>query len=79
MRSHKEYLSKQMQDPDFADAYNALALQYQIARAIIASTIQSGLPQSNIGRLESGTLNPTVPTLEKVAAGLGKKLEVSST
>lgn len=86
MRSHKDYVKEQLKNPEFAEAYEALDAQYQIARAIIAARLQSGmtqaelaqkaaLPQSNISRLESGTFNPTVQTLEKVAAGLGKKLE----
>jgi predicted transcriptional regulator len=88
MRSHKDYLNEQLKNPEFAAAYEALKPQYQIARAIIAARLESGLtqaelaekaalPQSNISRLESGTFNPTVQTLEKVAAGLGKKLEVN--
>jgi predicted transcriptional regulator len=86
MRSHKDYLNEQLKNPEFAAAYEALEPQYQIARAIIAARLESGmtqaelaekvsLSQSNISRLESGTFNPTVQTLEKVAAGLGKKLE----
>ncbi|HHU02767.1 MAG: helix-turn-helix domain-containing protein [Christensenellales bacterium] len=85
MRSHNDYLEEQLKNPDFAAAYEALEPQYQIARAIIAARLESGmtqaelakkaeLPQSNISRLESGNFNPTVQTLEKVAAGLGKKL-----
>ena len=88
MRSHKDYLNEQLKNPEFAADYEALEPQYQIARAIIAARLESGLtqaelaekaalPQSNISRLESGTFNPTVQTLEKVAAGLGKKLEVN--
>ena len=86
MRSHKDYLNEQLKNPEFAAAYEVLEPQYQIARAIIAARLESGmtqaelaekvsLSQSNISRLESGTFNPTVQTLEKVAAGLGKKLE----
>ena len=86
MRSHKDYLNEQLKNPEFAAAYEALEPQYQIARAIIAARLESGmtqaelaekvsLSQSNISRLEPGTFNPTVQTLEKVAAGLGKKLE----
>lgn len=85
MRSHKDYLKEQLQNPEFVAAYKALEPQYQLARAIIAARIKAGmtqaelaerasLPQSNISRLESGPINPTVRTLEKVAAGLGKKL-----
>ena len=90
MRSHRDYLQEQLKNPEFAEAYQALEPQYQIARAIITARLEAGLtqaelaqkaalPQSNISRLESGTINPTVQTLEKVAAGLGKKLELRFT
>ena len=88
MRSHKDYLNEQLKNPEFAAAYEVLEPQYQIARAIIAARLESGmtqaelaekvsLSQSNISRLESGTFNPTVQTLEKVATGLGKKLTLN--
>ena len=88
MQSHRDYLNEQLKDPAFAAAYEALEPQYQIARAIIAARLKAGLtqqelaaradlPQSNISRLESGTINPTIQTLEKVAKGLDKRLELN--
>ena len=35
-----------------------------------------GTRQSNISRLESGTYNPSLGFLQKVASAMGKKLEV---
>ena len=32
--------------------------------------------QSNIARLESGTYNPSIKMLNRIARGLGKKLEI---
>ena len=35
-----------------------------------------GIRQSNISRIENGTCSPTVATLQKIAAGMGKKLRI---
>ena len=37
---------------------------------------KTGIRQSNISRIENGNCSPTVETLEKIAEGLGKKLEI---
>ena len=36
-----------------------------------------GMKASNLCRLENGNGNPSVATLEKIARGLGRKLEIS--
>ena len=38
---------------------------------------KSGVRQSNISRIESGSCSPTVATLQALAEGLGKKLVIS--
>lgn len=38
----------------------------------------SGVKQSAIARLERGTINPTIETIQKILAPLGKKLAVVS-
>ena len=37
---------------------------------------KTGIRQSNISRIESGASSPTVDTLARIAAGLGKKLKI---
>ena len=37
---------------------------------------KTGIRQSNISRIESGTSSPTIDTLSRIAAGLGKKLVI---
>ena len=37
---------------------------------------RTGIRQSNISRIESGVTSPTVTTLARLAAGLGKKLKI---
>ena len=79
------YLQKQLQDPEFAAEYERTRPEFEVMRAIIGARIESnmtqkelaeksGIRQSNISRIENGTSSPTVDTLQRLAAGMGKKL-----
>lgn len=87
MSDFREYLKKQIDDPDFKAEYEAMRPDYEAIRAVIAARLESnmtqaelaektGIRQSNISRIESGTSSPTVDTLARIAAGLGKKLKI---
>lgn len=88
MSDLKKYLEKQLNnDPDFTEEYEAQRPEFEAMRAIIAARIacnmtqkelaeKSGLRQSNISRIESGAASPTVDTLSRIAAGLGKQLKI---
>lgn len=67
--------------------YDALQPEYDAVRAVISARLachmtqkeladKSGLRQSNISRIESGSASPTVDTLARIAAGLGKQLKI---
>lgn len=82
------YLAEQMKDPEFAAEYEALEAQYAFARQVIAARIEAGITQAelakrvgtsqaNISKLEHGTLNPSFDMARRVAAGLGKRLNVT--
>lgn len=83
----ERFLNEQMQDPKFAAEYEALQPEYEAIRAVIGARIEShmtqkqlaektGIRQSNISRIENGTSSPTVETLARIAAGMGKKLKI---
>ena len=85
MRDFDEFLREQMEEPEFRDEYEALAPRYAIIRQIVRERIENkmsqkelaeriGVTQSNISRLESGSYNPSLAFLQKVAKGLGKEL-----
>lgn len=87
MSDFREYLKKQMDDPDFKAEYEAMRPDYEAIRAVIAARLESnmtqaelaektGIRQSNISRIESGASSPTIDTLARLAAGLGKKLKI---
>ena len=88
MSDLKRYVEKQMKDPAFKAEYEASEPEYQLTRSLIAARMasnmtqkelaaKSGVRQSNISRIESGSCSPTVATLQALAAGLGKKLTIS--
>lgn len=87
MSDLKKYLERQMADPDFAAEYERQRPEYEAVRAMIAARLASnmtqaelaektGIRQSNLSRIESGACSPTVETLSRIAAGLGKQLKI---
>ncbi len=83
-QNHKQELLK---NPEFRKEYEALQPEYEAMRALIGARIESnltqeqlaqasGIRQSNISRIENGTCSPTVETLQKLAAAMGKKLHI---
>ena len=88
MSDLKRYIERQMNDPEFKAEYDASETEYQLTRSLIAARVasnmtqkeladKSGVRQSNISRIESGSCSPTVATLQALAEGLGKKLVIS--
>ena len=87
MSDLRKYLNEQMGNPEFAAEYEAMRPEYEAIRAVIAARLEcnmtqkelaenTGIRQSNISRIESGASSPTVDTLARIAAGLGKKLKI---
>ena len=85
----KEYKAKVFAErPEVKEEYDALAPQYEIIRAEIESrraigmtqkqlAEKMGTAQANISRFESGTYNPSLAFLQKMADSLGKTLKIS--
>lgn len=74
--------------PEVKEEYDALGPQYEIIRAEIESRKEAGITQAelaqrmgtaqaNISRFESGTYNPSLAFLQRMAESLGKKLKIS--
>lgn len=87
MNDFQKYLKKQLDDPEFRAEYEAQRPELEAVRAVISARLasnmtqrelaeKSGLRQSNISRIESGSASPTVDTLARIAAGLGKRLKI---
>jgi len=83
----QEDIAERMRNPAFAEAFNALEPEFQIARQIIALRLQQGLTQkelaervgtkqSGISRLESMSQLPSLSFLKRVAEALGAQLQI---
>ena len=82
-----ELLKEELENPEFAKAWEETELEYQIKEMLVAARIEkkmtqqelsqkSGVRQSNISRIEKGVCVPTLNTLNELAKGLGKKLKM---
>ena len=87
MTTWKQHKQELMKDPKFKEAYDALEPEFQLASALIKARIdkkmtqtqvaeQAGVSRTVIARLESGTTNPTLDTINRVAGILGKELKL---
>ena len=85
--SFDEYLKEKLKNPDFKREYDALQPEYEIIKALIQARNDSGLTQkqlsertgitqADISKLENGNGNPSLKTLQRLAAGMGKQLRL---
>lgn len=88
MESYTTFKKKLLKDKEIRDAYHRLTPEFAIAKAIIKKRLETGMTQSAlaaklgtkqsaISRLESGTYNPSILFLEKVAQALNLNLTIS--
>lgn len=92
MKAYKKfsnYKKEALKDPELKAAYDALEPEYKMAKRMIEARLtakltqeqlaaRAGVTQNTIARLESGTTNPTIATISKVAKALGKELTLST-
>ncbi len=85
VRNFRDTLNQRMNDSEFKKEYDALEPEYQIIRAMIEARREigitqkelaekTGITQGDISKLENGTSNPSLKTLQRIAKGLGKNL-----
>jgi len=86
--SHKDFLAKAAARKGFTEAYDALALEYQLADQMLKARSRAGLTQdavaermgttkSSVSRLESaGKHAPSLATLKRYASAVGCELQV---
>lgn len=76
-----------MEDAEFKDEYNKLKPRYELISQIIEArknmkltqeelAKRAGTRKSNISRLESGSYNPSLDFLTKIAKSLGKEVHI---
>ena len=80
---------KWMKNKDYRQAYDQLAPEFALARAVIKARVIAGLTQeqlaqrmettqSVIARLESGRTRPSTQTLDRLANATGTCLKIRS-
>lgn len=87
MTNFNDFLKEQLKDPDFKKEYDALAPEFSIIQAIIDArkstgmtqkdlAEKTGITQGDISRLETGSANPSLKTLQRLAEGMGMTLKL---
>ena len=87
MKTYKNFKKKLLQDREIKQAYEKLAPEYALVEAIIRKRLEKGLTQqklaerlgtkqSAISRLESGSYNPSLAFLNKLANALDSQLRI---
>ena len=82
-----DFLEEQLKDPEIKKEWDALQPEMAIIQAIIDARRSSGLTQKelsqrtgiaqgDISKLEKGNANPSIRTLQRLAAGMGKFLRI---
>jgi len=90
MKSYKQLKTKLLKNKEIKLAYEKLGPEFAVIEMIIKRRIESrlsqkelaqriGTKQSAISRLESGTYNPSLSFLKKVADALDARLKISLT
>jgi len=90
MKSYNNFKKRLLKDKTLRNEYDALSPEFAIAQAVIKKRLEQGITQSElakiigtkqsaISRLESGSYNPSITFLEKIAKALNLNLVVSMT
>lgn len=85
--SFNDFLKEQLQDEEFRAEYEALEPEFTIIQVMIDARKSSGLTQkqlaektginqADISKLERGGGNPSLRTLQRLAAGMGMRLKL---
>jgi len=82
-----EFFEEQMKDPKFRAGYELLQPEGAVTQAVIdARTLfgitqkhlskKTGIAQGDISKIETGEANPSIKTLQRLAAGMNMKLKI---
>lgn len=85
--SFDSFLQEQLKDPEVRAEYDALAPEFAIVQAMIDARKRTGMTQKDlaaatgiyqgdISKLERGCGNPSIKTLQRLAAGMGMRLKL---
>ena len=87
MSDLSKFRAEQLQDPEFREHYIQMQAAADFSKAIIAGRLEkdltqqelsrlTGIPQADISRFERCEGNPSLKTMNKLAAGLGLTVRI---
>ncbi len=87
MTTLNDFIDEQLQDPKFKEKYDALEPEFTVKQAIIDArknrgmtqkelSEATGISQADISRLENGSGNPSIKTLQRIAKALQLTLKI---
>jgi len=87
MTRFEDFMAEQLRDPEVREEYEALEPEFAIIQAMIDArktagltqkqlSEKTGIAQSDISKLESGNANPSLKTLQRLAAGMGMRVKI---
>ncbi len=87
MTTWKQHKQELLKNPKLKAAYDELEPEYRLANDLIRARLgkkmtqtelakKAGVSRVVVARLESGTTNPTLETVNRVAGVLGKELKL---
>ena len=87
MSSYRDFLKEQLNDPELKAEYDALEPEFAIIQAMINArktagltqkqlAERTGIAQADISRLENGNANPSLKTLQRLAKGMGMRMQI---
>jgi predicted transcriptional regulator len=86
-RNYRETLNEQLKNPAFKKEYDAMEPEFQVIRALLNGRKErnltqkqlsdlTGINQADISKIEKGNANPSVRTLQRLAAGMDMSVRI---
>lgn len=87
MTNFNDFLNEQLKNPEIKNEYDELEPEFAIIQAMIDARKETGLTQKelsertgiaqgDISKLENGSANPSLKTLQRLAAGMDMRLKL---
>ncbi len=87
MKNFNDFLKKQLEDPAVKTEYQKIDPHYQVAKAVIKLRVKRGVTQKElalrigstqavVSRIESGAVNCSIETIQKISEALDAKLMI---
>ena len=82
-----EALKKELKNEEFKKEYDSFYTEYSLVQSFIEArrqnkitqkelSIQTGIAQADISKIENGSANPTIKILKRLADGMNMKLKI---